>query len=103
MPTIKSTINKLSKDKTLVQIRMIIAGMPDMGIPTFTTCTIECERVDYFLGSYYDMAEAYAKKNGYVGPFLSWDEFEAPDWLYRQFYGDSPRSEPPLPVTISLV
>jgi hypothetical protein len=67
-------------------MRMITACTGCGGSPEFFTCTLHINEQEYDLGMHYDQAQEQAVEYGYEGPFVSFDEIEAPAWLFQHFY-----------------
>jgi len=72
-----------------MKIKCVLACHNASGEPDFYFCIVQCSETEYQLGQHYDVAESFAKEQGYEGPFVLFDEHESPDWLLERFVWES--------------
>ena len=66
-------------------VRVVVACRNAAGEPDFAPVRVQISEEDFDLGDHYDRAIEIAESNGYEGPFVCFDEVEAPEWLLSQF------------------
>jgi hypothetical protein len=69
-------------------IRCVVACRESAGAADFYACNVDLPEDEYDVGTHYEMAEAAAENEGYVGSMVSFDENDGPDWLFLHFNWD---------------
>ena len=75
--------------RSLMLVKIVTACRNASGEPDFYFCIVECSSEDYEDGVCYDTAEDEALGEGYEGPFVSFDEFDGPNFLFEHFVWES--------------
>ena len=70
-------------------IKCVVACANASGEPDFFFCRVECSEQDYEVGEHYDIAEGFAREEGYCGLMVVFDENDGPDWLFDHFVWES--------------
>lgn len=75
-------------------LKMIVAGTDAMGTPDMFFCKLKTTEEEVEEGLHYERAKVIAKDNGYGGPFVVWDEDDAPQVLLNLFVWESAETYP---------
>jgi hypothetical protein len=69
-----------------MDVRCVVACRNAAGEPDFFGCVVRCTRRQYEEGGHYEQAEAMARRQGYEGRMLAYDEEDGPDWLFAHLF-----------------
>ncbi|NDC55274.1 MAG: hypothetical protein EBZ69_00305 [Alphaproteobacteria bacterium] len=68
-----------------MNIKCVVACFNASGEPDFYFCKVDATEQNYNDGEHYEMAEEAAKRAGYEGPYVAFDENDGPAWLFERF------------------
>jgi hypothetical protein len=86
----------MSQEPPKNRIAVVTACTRSDGLPDFTLNYVEVNKEEYDNGVHYDLAEEQLTEQDYEGPFVHFDEFEAPAFLFpavRQYLGLATNSQ----------
>lgn len=69
-------------------VNMVVAAQGFAG-PDLYFCKVECSQEQYDNGEHYDAAHSAAKKNGYDGSMVAFDENDPPKAMFGLFNWES--------------
>lgn len=70
-------------------VKCVVACFNAAGEPDFYFCKVDATEQKYKDGEHYEMAEESAKRFGYDGPYVAFDEKDGPSWLFDHFVWES--------------
>lgn len=70
-------------------VNCVFAATSANGSPDFSFVKVACTQDQFDLGLHYDAVKLWAVDNDYEGPFVIFDEEEAPAWLLERFVWES--------------
>jgi len=72
-----------------MEIKCVVACRNAEGASDFYFCKVECSEEQYDVGDHYELAEDWAREEGYEGPMVVFDENDGPDFLFDHFVWES--------------
>lgn len=82
-------IRKGSPNQAQITVKVVVActAQPP-GVPDFFATVVECFKDEYQDGQHYAIAKERARDESYEGPFVAFDEYDGPAWLFKTLFND---------------